>query len=209
MDFEEKSGVREFLKSPNHIIVILNVLIFLATDLFTPDDIGYGIILRFANYWPSVIGEGQYYRLLTCMFLHFDIKHIVGNMISILVLGDVLENYFGKIRYVVLYLSTGIVASVVSLFYYYKTATLSICAGASGAGFGLFGAMIAVLVLSGGKSSGFTLKRLLVYLVLILLNGIVSGGVDNAAHIGGLFAGMLIGFILVKTLNRKESPYED
>ena len=209
MDYEERGGVKEFLKSPNHIIVIVNVLIFLVTDLFAPNSVGERIIGRFANFWPSVIDGHEYYRLLTCTFIHFDISHIASNMLLIFLMGDVLEAELGKARYLVLYLSTGILASVASLVYYSKTNQFAICAGASGAGFGLIGAMAALLILTSGRVRGIGIKNIIIYLLLAIYSGASRGGIDNAAHIGGFFAGMLIGFILINTMKRKESPYED
>ncbi len=209
LDYEKQGTVGKFLKSPNHIFVIINILLFLITDLFTPNDVGLGIIEKYGNYWPYVIYGHEYYRLLTCTFLHFSIQHIIGNMLMIFLLGDVLEEAFGKVRYTILYLSTGILSSAVSLFYNYRTMSSSLCAGASGAGFGLLGAMVALLLLKKDSARGFSLQRIVVYLALAIYIGVSKGGVDNAAHIGGLIAGIIVGFILIFTMKRKEFPYED
>ncbi len=194
---EKNSSVRTFLTSPNHIILIINVLAFFATDLLLPLS---DRIYRFGWLDWQAVFSGQWYRLLTYMFLHADAEHIVGNMLMVLLVGDILENYYGKIRYLILYFSTGILAGLTSIVYNSLLGNYAVGVGASGAGFGLMGGLICVLACNGGRVNGYTLKRILIYLALSLVSGMLTAGIDNMAHLGGLVAGLVIGGILLLSM---------
>jgi membrane associated rhomboid family serine protease len=144
-----------------------------------------------ANGRPAVIEDGQWWRLFTNMFLHGGLMHLVWNMFSLLIVGD-LENIIGKLKFVAGYIVTGLCASLVSI--YWHSATLSL--GASGAIMGLYG--IAIALATTDKVDAKERKsKLTFYGIFIggnLLFGI-AGGVDNAAHIGGLISGLILGYI--------------
>lgn len=205
LTLQEETGYRlkRFLASANHIIVIVNVLVFLMTDLFlTPEQSGEVVSAAALNS-GRVLENKEFYRILTYMFLHGDISHIMGNMLMIFLIGDFLENYFGTVRYVIIYFSTGVLAGVTSMVYNILTFREVYSIGASGAGFGLMGALIALLIINRGHIAGVTLPRMLVYVAISLYTGVRSTGIDNAAHAGGLMAGLLVGLILVLLENRK------
>ena len=131
------------------------------------------------NYTLLVFGA-NYYRLFTSMFLHIGILHLLCNMYSLYIIGKEVENVFGKVKYLIIYLLSGIAGSILSLAFNHNT----ICAGASGAIFGLLGALLYF---------GATLTRTIIpVIVLNLIIGFTSSGIDNAAHIGGLVGGILI-----------------
>ncbi|MBO7401397.1 MAG: rhomboid family intramembrane serine protease [Lachnospiraceae bacterium] len=212
MQQQTKSEIGRFLASPNHIIVIVNVIVFLMTDLFLRPETSGEVVSFAALQWGRVLNGHEFYRLLTYMFLHGDISHIFGNMAMILLIGDSLEAYFGKLRYTILYFSTGILAGGASMVYNIVTASNASSIGASGAGFGLMGALAAILIFDRGWLNRITLGRLAIYIALSLYTGFRSYGIDNAAHVGGLMAGLLVGWILYQTKNRKRergSLYEN
>lgn len=190
----------EFYITP--ILININLLIFIAMVIagfgfvsFKGDDLlNWG-----ANYKP-VTTNGQWWRLLTNTFMHGGLMHILANMYGLLFVGIFLEPLLGKTKYLLIYLTTGILASIASIWWY--DATVSV--GASGAIFGLYGFFLATLLLKVfppdfGKAF---LASTLVFVGFNLLMGF-TGGIDNAAHIGGLFSGFILGLIMSAQLKRQ------
>ena len=157
-------------------------------------------VLRWgADYGPYTL-SGQYWRLITSMFLHFGIIHIFGNMWCLWSLGQLTEKLIDSVSLVGLYLVTGIGASLLSLSW----DPMRVSAGASGAIFGIAGALISVLYFGKLGLQPASVKKLLGYVVrfafLNLLFGL-QGHIDNMAHLGGLVTGLIAGFFLAKTFN--------
>lgn len=151
-----------------------------------PDLIKFG-----ANYSP-LTKNGEWWRLLTCVFLHGGIMHLILNISGLIFISFILEPFLGSLKYLLLYLVSGILASATSLWWH--DTILSI--GASGAIFGLYGAYISLMLTKSipDEIGGFFLSFSLVFIGISLLFGL-TGGIDNAAHIGGLLSGFVIGFI--------------
>ena len=152
-----------------------------------------------ANYRPSTT-NGEWWRLLKSTFLHGGLMHLIANMYGLLFVGIFLEPLLGRTKYLTAYLLTGILASCVSLWWY--DATISV--GASGAIFGLYGLFLALLLTKifppdFGKAF---LASTLIFIGYNLLMGL-TGGIDNAAHIGGLLSGFVVGLILYPTLKKQ------
>jgi len=157
-------------------------------------------VLRWgADYGPYTL-SGQYWRLITSMFLHFGIIHIFGNMWCLWSLGQLTEKLIDSVSLLGLYLVTGIGASLLSLSW----DPMRVSAGASGAIFGIAGALISVLYFGRLGLQPASVRKLLGYVVrfafLNLLFGL-QGHIDNMAHLGGLVTGLLAGFFLARTFN--------
>ncbi len=148
-----------------------------------------------ALYPPAILLGGQWYRLLTAAFLHFGLPHLLNNLILLICLGSYLERAYGKARFILLYLLCAIGGNTVSLLHMIRTEDYAVAGGASGVVFGMIGALIVVVLSHRGHYRELPLQRLLIMLVLCLYFGLVSGGVDNAAHIGGLLTGFVLGWI--------------
>lgn len=186
------------------ILVNLNLLIFIAmivsgANIILPDNdtlLNWG-----ANFRPSTL-DGEWWRIITNCFLHIGIIHLLMNMYALIYIGMLLEPILGKLRFLSAYLFTGIMASLASLWWH----DLTISAGASGAIFGMFGVFLALLTTTIVDKSirKSLLNNIAVFVGLNLLFG-VKGGIDNAAHIGGLLSGFLIGYIFVPSLKRPEA----
>lgn len=184
------------------IIINLNLLVFIAMIVggfgfvsFKGDD-----LLRWGANFKPVTTDGQWWRLLTNTFMHGGLMHILANMYGLLFVGIFLEPLLGKTKYLLIYLTTGILASGASIWWY--DATVSV--GASGAIFGLYGFFLATLLLKVfppdfGKAF---LTSTLVFVGFNLLMGF-TGGIDNAAHIGGLVSGFVIGLIMSRQLKQQ------
>lgn len=175
----------------NIIMVAANILVFLMVELTGSSEDTSHMIAWGAAYTP-LISDGQFYRLFTCMFLHFGFEHLFNNMILLVFIGDYLERYVGKFRYLAVYLIGGLGGSVASYVFNVRSGSAVVSAGASGAVFAIIGAMLYLVIRNKGRLEDLSLQRLLLMAALSIYFGFASGGVDNAAHVGGLMCGLLI-----------------
>lgn len=132
---------------------------------------------------------GQYSRLLTSVFLHFSWNHMTSNMVMLGAAGSILEKETGHIRFLLLYLFSGVCGNVLSLVWGLYTRDCAISAGASGAVFGVLGALLVLLIKKRGRIGMVSGRGMLLLIVLAVYSGFQSEGVDNAAHIGGVIFG--------------------
>ncbi|MBB3259336.1 rhomboid protease GluP [Paraburkholderia bannensis] len=154
--------------------------------------------------WGSNFGpytqDGQWWRLLTAVFIHFGLVHIVFNMLALVQFGRLAERFYGSGRFIAIYLFAGIAASMMSLLMHPGFN----CAGASGAIFGVIGAVLAYLLLHRQATPrGFYVKHFRLaawFTVYALINGLTHPGVDNGAHVGGLLGGFLFGLVIAPPL---------
>jgi len=183
------------------ILVNLNILIFIlmvstGVDFMSPAN--ESLILWGANFRPITLA-GEAWRLITSCFLHIGILHLLMNMYALVYIGVMLEPHLGKTRYTTAYLLTGITGSLASLWWHDYT----ISAGASGAIFGMYGLFLAMLTtnLIEKAERNAILPSIALFVGYNLLNG-VRGNIDNAAHIGGLLGGMVIGYAMIPSLKK-------
>ncbi|WP_276482419.1 rhomboid family intramembrane serine protease [Paraflavitalea pollutisoli] len=185
------------------IIVILNIVVFLlmvfsGVHIMEPDS--ESLLKWGANFRPVTL-EGEWWRLLTCCFIHIGILHLLLNMYALVYIGALLEPLLGSVRFLVAYLLTGIAASTASLWWH----DLTVSAGASGAIFGMYGVFLALLTtnLIEKTARQALLTSIALFVGYNLLFGI-KGGIDNAAHIGGLLSGAVIGYALIPALKKRD-----
>lgn len=180
--------------SVNIVLIICNVILFLITDFF-------GIFLEsdwlnaVGLTWQNVVHNQEYYRLITSMFFHADVHHLFNNMLVMFVIGEYVESYIGHRKYFILYFSTGIIAGFTSMVYNMFRNSYIISIGASGAIFGLMGALLMTVILQKGRRE-FNLRQMLFMVFFSLYGGFTSQGVDNAAHIGGFLGGVILTAIM-------------
>lgn len=182
----------------NMLIVACNILVFIVLEIK-----GSTLDTRFllehgAMYPTNIINQAEYYRFLTAMFMHYGADHLVNNMLVLYYLGDNLERAVGKIKYLIIYFLSGIAGSVLSVYMMYETGDYAVAVGASGAIFGVFGALFCLVIKCRGRMEDLTVKRLGIFIVLTLYSGYVSKGVDNYAHIGGLITGFVLALFIGK-----------
>ena len=151
-----------------------------------------------AMYEPYIIDGHEYYRIFTCMFLHFGISHLLNNMVLLGALGWNLELEIGKIRFLIIYLGSGIAGNIVSLIYDISSVQPAVSAGASGAIFGLMGALLYVVIANRGRLGRISGRGMLIMVALSLYFGFTSGGVNNLAHIGGVISGFILAVLLYR-----------
>lgn len=189
--------MEEFRREPATIfLIILNVLVFLVSESAgSSQDVMHMLDLG-AAYTPLITENGEVYRLFTSMFLHFGISHLMNNMLVLFVLGSRLERAVGKLRFLAVYLFGGTAANIISMFLELKTGEYSVSAGASGAVFAVMGAMIYIVLRNRGRLEDLTVRQILIMAAFSLYFGFTSTGVDNAAHVGGLLAGLILAVLL-------------
>lgn len=192
-----ENTLEEFRKEPvTFILILINVLVFLVSDLTGySQDVMHMLDLG-AAYTPLITEGGEVYRLFTSMFLHFGIAHLLNNMLVLFVLGSRLERAAGKIRFLVIYLLGGVAGNVISLLLELDSGDYSVSAGASGAVFAVMGAMIYIVVRNRGWLEDLSWRQIVVMALFSLYFGFTSSGVDNAAHVGGLISGGILAVIL-------------
>lgn len=190
---ESKSKIAEKIfsfKKPivTYSLIFICILVFILMYVLGNGSTDNYTLLVFGANVDTLTKNGDYYRLFTSMFLHIGILHLLCNMYSLYIIGKEVENVFGKVKYLIIYLLSGIAGSILSLAFNHNT----ICAGASGAIFGLLGALL-YFGYYYRTYLGATLTRTIIpVIVLNLIIGFTSSGIDNAAHIGGLVGGILI-----------------
>jgi membrane associated rhomboid family serine protease len=148
-----------------------------------------------ANYGPQTL-NGEWWRLLTCNFVHIGFVHLAFNMWAFAVTGPLVERIVGNVGFLLLYLASGICGSLASLFWNPSL----VSAGASGAIFGVYGALLALLPLHRGTIPGEALLTLwkagAAFVGYNLFFGMLNSHIDSAGHVGGLVAGLLCGIVL-------------
>lgn len=167
-----------------YILIFINILFYVLSII--SNSFYNSMVLN-----PSKILNGEYYRLLSCIFMHGGIIHLICNMYCLYVIGPQVESFFGKIKYIVIYLLSGIIGSLMSL-----AITNSISLGASGAIFGLLGSILYFGYHYRVYLSQAIKSQIIPLIVLNLFLGFILSGVDNAAHIGGLIGGILVSMMV-------------
>lgn len=181
--------MKELKKHPiTFLLVGINVVVFLVNGLLQ-DALRRGGILTVYH----VILDKEYWRIVTACFLHGNFMHLFNNMVTLLFLGMFLEERVGKQPVLWAYLSAGVGGNIVSLIYKIGSGIRAGSLGASGAIFGLDGLLLAKVLFRDSQVRQISLSRVLFMVFLSVYSGFTSPGIDNAAHIGGLLFGFLVG----------------
>lgn len=171
-------------------LIIINILVYLVMT-FSGGSTNINVLIRFGAKDNALIVAGQVWRLFTPMFIHIGFEHIVLNMVTLYFIGSQIEYLFGKWRFLIIYLLSGVCGNIASF-----ALTPAVSAGASTAIFGLFGAYL--MLGEAFRSNPYIREIAKQFLVLVILNllGDLSGSVDLWGHLGGLFGGFLLGYIV-------------
>lgn len=188
------SGKKSYV---NWLFIAVNVLYFLYLEIAGSSEDAYFMYQKGAMLTSAVLEDKEYYRLLTSMFMHFGIRHIINNMIVLFALGDNLERALGHLKYFVFYLCCGIGANSISMAMGGPN-SMVVSAGASGAIFGVVGGLLYAVIANRGQLEDLTARQLMIMIALSLYMGYTSTGVDNVAHVSGLILGILFGMFLYR-----------
>ena len=184
-------------------LVLLNVIVFVALSMEGSTEDSAFMIDHGAIYAPYVLNNHQYYRLFTAMFLHFGIEHLGANMLSLWLFGERVEKELGKIDFILVYLISGFIGGCFSMLMSMITGVMATAAGASGAIFGIIGALFAIVIKNHGVFKSMTTSRIALLIGYSIFAGMTGQGIDNAAHIGGLIGGLIVGMLLYSPVRRK------
>lgn len=184
-------------------LVIVNTVVFILC-MFT----GSGLYRAGGLDAFSVLVNREYGRVIWAMFLHSGTSHLFNNMLILFFMGAMIEKETGHICYALLYFLSGIGGNLLSLLGKVINNDMSVSIGASGAVFGLDGALFAMALFCGRKMENVTLGRVLVMIILSLYSGFSGSNIDNAAHVGGLLTGFLGGCVICILQRRKRGKQE-
>jgi membrane associated rhomboid family serine protease len=193
-----------WMRSPTLVLIALNTLVYLAMAAQGHSFLSFDgeLLLRWGANSGALTSGGQWWRLLASTFEHGGLLHIALNMWCLYSLGWLAELLFGRPRFVLLYLMCGVGGSLGSICW--RGNGLSV--GASGAIFGIAGALIPAMMLHGNPQLRMALKRQLGSIALFVLYNLAFGaavpGIDNAAHVGGLLTGLILGAAYPTGLDR-------
>jgi rhomboid protease GluP len=187
-----------------YAIIAINIIIFILMVLDGAGmmDLNPLIHIKWGSNFTVLTLSGDWWRLITSIFIHFGIIHVLMNMYCLYSIGVYLEPMLGKVKYVTAYLCTGVLASLVSLWWHTEGTN---SAGASGAVFGMYGLFLALLTtdLIPKSVRDALLKSIGIFIFYNLAYG-MKGGVDNAAHVGGLISGFIFGYIFVIGIKKEK-----
>jgi len=197
-----------------NILIGINVVVFLISLLLSATQ-GAGIqqlggvdpnvLVNMGAQVNFLVAQGQVWRIFTAMFLHLNILHIGLNMLSLFFVGTAIELFYGKWRYLTIYMLSGIIGGVVS---YFIEGPDFIAVGASGAIFGVFGALGVFYFVNRralGRYGSGAITNWVFWLGLNLVFGFSDPNIGIVDHIGGLVAGMVIAALLIPRLERRRT----
>jgi len=176
-----------------NVLVAVNVIAYIWEVATGGPDVDHGYL-----YGPAVTLHGDWWRIFTAAFLHGSVLHIAFNMIALYQVGNIVEQLYGKTRFTLLYLLSIVGSGLAVLAFNYAVPTL----GASGAIFGLFGALVAVGLRLGKRGRGLIGQVLPIILINLVFTYTVPG-ISAAAHVGGLLTGFIAGLVLFMVPSRR------
>lgn len=200
---EENKKANDVFKNKTPIItyglIIINIIVFLSMYIFFNGSYDVDTLLKFGANYSLLVKSGEYYRLITSCFIHIGLIHLFFNMYALYIVGSQIEKFYGKTKYLIIYLYSAIMGSLFSCLF-----TTSVSAGASGAIFGLFGSLLYFGYHYRLYLGNLIRTQLIPILLLNLSLGLLFSGIDIASHIGGLIGGILISSLLgVKYKSKK------
>lgn len=181
--------------------IITEIIITICVIMFFVSGMGFDLnsLLYFGANSSLLVRSGEIFRLITYMFLHAGFIHIFLNMYSLYIVGTKVEDFFGKWKYIIIYLFSGICGGLLSIGLNQNV----ISVGASGAIFGLFGALIYFGYTYRGYVGAIVKSQIVPIVIYNLIIGFFIPGIDMWGHVGGLFAGMLTANMLGTIENKK------
>ena len=179
----------------NTMIILINIVVFFLTELTGSSLDGKHLVQWGAAYTPLIQEGHEYYRFFTCMFLHAGLLHLASNSIYLYYFGVRAERLLGTGKFLVLYLVSGLCGGVFSVLF---SGNAGVSIGASGAIYGLLGAMLLLTKKRGARYTGMNYSTMLLLAATAIGFGFLQEGVDNFAHIGGFLGGIAVFSLLLR-----------
>jgi rhomboid protease GluP len=187
---QQRQTEKRFFPLLTYVLIGINIIVFLLMTL-AGGTTNQSVLIAFGAKVNSLIKEGQVWRLLTSMFIHIGILHITFNMYALWAIGPLTERVFGHRRFFIIYILSGLGGSFASFLF-----TTALSAGASGAIFGLVGALLYYSYKRPSLWKSGLGINLVVIIVVNFIFGLTQPGIDNFAHLGGLLTGAVISVLL-------------
>lgn len=175
-------------------LIVINIIIYFAEEM-SGGSTNNNVALTFGASFTPLIMQGQWWRLFTAMFVHFGISHIANNMLSLFILGRIVEQYYGHIRFLVLYIVSGLGGNILTVLLELHSGEFGLSAGASGAIFGIMSAFVLFAVKPATRRF-FPLKNVIAGIFFSIMPGFFNSGISISAHIGGFITGIILAFLL-------------
>jgi len=185
-------------------LLALNLLVFLGMTLSSAGNTGYFAFHYLGIYAPAVMVRGEWWRLITAMFVHFDIFHLIANAFGIIVFGTRIERYFGRGAFFIIYFASGLMGSLFSLANLHFFGSFAVSGGASGAVYGLVAMVFVFTRVTGRDIETLHWRVMLLFIAIGLIMGFTVTGIDNAGHIGGMVGGAILGLVTLLVMMRKQ-----
>jgi len=182
------------------LLIAINIVIYILSALISQNliDMDTETLVNIgALYGPITVVQGEWWRLFSAMFLHGGLTHLLMNMFSLYLIGRGVEEYFNTTSYISLYFISGLVGGLASLYMH----PASVGVGASGAIFGIFGAMAGFFIAHREHIQSHTKAFMKDFAIIIGINLVIGfsiPSVDVSAHVGGLIVGFIGGFVISK-----------
>lgn len=184
-----------------YILIFINIVMFVLMYMLGNGSENTNTLIDFGANYILLTKAGEYYRLITSGFLHIGVIHLLLNMYSLYIVGSQVEYFYGKVKYIIIYLFSLIMGS---LFTVALSSVNTVSAGASGAIFGLLGSILYFGIKYRGYIGNSLVNQIVPVVVLNLIIGFTTPGIGNAAHIGGLIGGYLISMAVGIGIDKKE-----
>ncbi|MGI6107873.1 MAG: rhomboid family intramembrane serine protease [Lachnospiraceae bacterium] len=188
----------------SYLIILANVIVFILETIRGGSTKTENAV-RFGAQSCQLLGDGQWYRLFTSMFVHFGFLHLACNMYALYQLGPDVETLLNVWYFLIIYFGSGICGNLLTYFVGTKSGRDSISAGASGAIFGLFGTFLALYLIPETRDF-VNAGSLLQTLVINLIYGIVNRRINLWAHLGGLAGGTVLSLVIIGGILRGWFP---
>ncbi len=201
---QKRTLVKTFELTPiNTILIIINICVFVYQEIIGDTLSAYFLYEHGGMSAYKVLSEGDYSCLVTSAFMHAGFAHLFNNMFVLAYIGDNVERVLGKWKYLAIYMASAIGANLLSVGWYHLMDEYHVVSvGASGAVFGVIGALLCMVLKNKGRLEDMRSSQLVLFIILSLYHGFTSVSVNNIAHIGGLIIGVLFAFFLYQTRDK-------
>lgn len=176
-------------------LILINVIIFVIEAIKARNimDIDVYTLVDLGAQWGPLISKGEYWRLITCAFLHGGIMHIFFNMYALYILGQQIEQIYGKAKYFLIYMGSAIGGSLLGVIFEPNV----VAVGASGAIFGLLGALLVFAIKERKRLKSGAMKNLVIVIGLNLFISITVPNIDLLGHLGGFLVGVVLASLFI------------
>ena len=180
------------------VLIAINVIAYFVLAFNGNTESAEYMLSKGAAYGPAIYEHHEYWRLITCMFMHFGLMHLASNMIYLGIIGTTIEKGIGHAKFILLYMLSGFAASVISSAVYYFAGDYNVSAGASGAIYGLIGVVVYLTFKNRGRMSrGNMWFRVTTVLLFIFVSNFLDTSVDAVAHIAGFIFGLILAILFL------------